>query len=113
SYTISDLQAEQLAAYASGQTALSPEARKAFEEIAAQRRALDDLDRKIAAVEEQRQVIFQDQARVRENLKSIGVKSDVQQKYLDKLNAQEDEVAKLDKQKQSLSEKRQAKLSAL
>jgi hypothetical protein len=113
SYNIGDLPVEQLTAYAAGQGGLSPEAQKLFEEVAGLRRALDETDRKMAAAEEERQVIFQDQARVRENLKSIGVKSDVQQKYLDKLNAQEDQVARLDKQKHDLSEQRRMQLSAL
>jgi hypothetical protein len=113
SYSIDTLSAEQLDAYAGGYGNLKPETRQQFEDIAALRRALDEFDQKIAAVEEQRQVIFQDQGRVRENLKSLGVKSEVQQKYLDKLNAQEDQVAQLDRQKQALSEQRREKLEAL
>lgn len=113
SYGIDSMPTDQLMAYASGRGSLSPDVRKAFEAIAKLRRSVDAIDRKIAAVDEQRAVIFQDQERVRENLKSLGVKSDVQQKYLDKLNAQEDQVARLDKQKQELSEQRQEALSDL
>ncbi|MCE9506904.1 MAG: DUF4139 domain-containing protein [Alphaproteobacteria bacterium] len=113
SYSIDTLSAEQLDAYAGGYGSLKPETRKQFEDIAVLRRELDETDQKISAVEEQRQAIFQDQGRVRENLKSLGVKSEVQQKYLDKLNAQEDQVAQLDKQKQALSEQRREKLEAL
>jgi hypothetical protein len=113
SYSVDTLSAEQLDAYAGGYGNLAPETRKQFESIAVLRRELDGIDQKISAVEEQRQAIFQDQGRVRENLKSLGVKSEVQQKYLDKLNAQEDQVAQLDKQKQALSEQRRDKLTAL
>ncbi|MBI3441460.1 MAG: DUF4139 domain-containing protein [Proteobacteria bacterium] len=109
SYGINGMPADQLMAYATGRGNLEPAVRKSFESIAALRRALDQIDQKIAAVEEQRRALFQDQERVRENLKSLTVKSDVQQKYLDKLNTQEDQVARLDKEKQELSEQRRAK----
>jgi hypothetical protein len=37
------------------------------------------------------------------------VKSEVQQKYLDKLNAQEDEVGKLEHEKDTLNQQKEAK----
>jgi len=106
SVSITDLSVEQLTAYAAEGSALEPAAKKAFAEISALRQALDDLDQKISAVDEQKENIFQDQERVRENLKSLTVKSAVQEKYLSKLNEQEDDVSKLDQQKQALSDQR-------
>ena len=112
SFSIMDMPLERLAAYASTGS-LSPAAQQAFAELAQLRQALDELDRKISAVDEKKQVLFSDQERVRENLKSLDSKSAVQQKYLDKLNVQEDEVSKLDQERQALSEQRQAKATEL
>jgi len=112
-YSIDGLPTEQLTAYATGRGNLNPAVRAAFEGLAVLRRAMDDIDRKIAAVEGRRQAIFNDQERVRENLKSLNVKSDVQQKYLDKLNAQEDQVARLDKEIEALHDQQQEKLAEL
>ncbi|MBU6476012.1 MAG: hypothetical protein KGQ70_08605, partial [Alphaproteobacteria bacterium] len=113
SYSISDMPADRLMAYASGNGALSSSARKAFAEIAGLRRALDDFDQKIAAAKSDRQTIFQDQARIRENLKSLTGKSAVQQRYLDELNVQEDSISKLTRRIQDLSSQRQAKQDEL
>ena len=113
SYSIVDMPVDQLLAYASTRGTLTPAVRKAFTELADLRRALDETDQKIADVDEKKENIFQDQERVRENLKSLNTKSEVQQKYLDKLNVQEDQVSKLDQQKQALTDQRLAKLSEL
>jgi hypothetical protein len=113
SYSIGDLSAEQLVSYATNRGSLEPEVRKAFESLAAMRRAVDALDQKIAAIDAKKENIFQDQERVRENLKSLNVKSEVQQKYLDKLNAQEDQVSKLDQEKQKLMDEREAREAEL
>ena len=113
SYSIENLPVEQLTAYATGRGTLSADVRKTFAELAELRRAVDAFDQKLATVEEQRETLFQDQERVRENLKSLNGKSEVQQKYLDKLNAQEDKVGRLDQQKEALSEQRQGKFAEL
>jgi hypothetical protein len=112
-YGIGDLSVEQLVSYATDHGTLDPEVRKAFESLAALRRAVDELDQRISAIDEKKENIFQDQQRVRENLKSLNVKSEVQQKYLDKLNAQEDLVSKLDQEKQKLTDEREAREAAL
>jgi hypothetical protein len=113
SYSIIDLGTEQLMSYASGHGKLSPETRKVFNELAELRHAVDQIDQKIALLEQQRQVIFQDQERVRQNLESLKVKSDVQKKYLDKLNDQEDMVVKIDKEKESLANERAKRQATL
>lgn len=112
-YGIDSLPVDQLMSYATTRGELRPEVRKAFAELAEIRRALDAIDQKIANVEEQRRILFEDQQRVRENLRSLNTKSAVQEKYLDKLNAQEDQVTRLDEEHQKLAEKRQVKLAEL
>jgi len=112
-YGIDSLPLDQLVSYATTRGELSPEVRKVFAELSEIRRALDEIDRKIANIEEQRRILFEDQQRVRENLRSLTTKSAVQEKYLDKLNEQEDQVTRLDEEHRKLLEKRQAKQAEL
>ncbi len=96
SYAITGFSTAQLVAYATDRGKLDGDARKAFARMAAVRRKMDDIDQQSRELERQRNVIFQDQQRVRENLKSLSGASDVQQRYLRKLNEQEDQISKLD-----------------
>jgi len=107
SYTIASFSTGQLAAYASDRGQLDSGARKAFARMAEVRRNMDDIDRKSAELERQRNTIFQDQQRVRENLRSLTGTSDVQQRYLRKLNEQEDQISQIDTQRDELAAKRQ------
>lgn len=107
SWGIDGMASDQLLAYAtSSGNNLDPETRKIFEGLAAMRREMDKTDQEIAALDQQRMIIFQDQERVRENLKALSGKSDVQQKYLDKLGEQEDQIAKIDAAREKLSNQR-------
>ncbi len=105
-YGIDGLPTSQLMAYATSQGKLSPAARKAFEELAKIRQEMDTIDQQIMQIDQQRQAIFEDQERVRENLQSLDSKSDVKDKYLNKLNQQEDQIASLDEKKRDLSVQR-------
>lgn len=107
SYTIASFSTGQLAAYASDRGQLDSGARKAFARMAEVRRNMDDIDRKAAELQRQRETIFQDQQRVRENLRSLTGTSDVQQRYLRKLNEQEDQISQIDTQRDELAAKRQ------
>ncbi len=113
SYGINSMSDDQLMAYASGNNGLSRATRKAFVEIAGLRRALDDINQKIDLVSSRRNEIFQDQARIRENLRSLTGKSAIRQKYLDELDAQETRINKLAQEKQDLVQQRQAKRAEL
>jgi len=107
SYTIASFSTPQLAAYATDRGQLDASTRKAFARMAEVRRNMDDIDRKSAELERQRSTIFQDQQRVRENLRSLTGTSDVQQRYLSKLNEQEDLISKIDAQRDEMAAKRQ------
>lgn len=107
SYTIANFSTGQLAAYASDRGQLDSGARKSFARMAEVRRNMDDIGRKSAELERQRNTIFQDQQRVRENLRSLTGTSDVQQRYLRKLNEQEDQISQIDTQRDELAAKRQ------
>ena len=113
SYSIINLSHKQLVAYASTRGKLDNNARRIFAKLASARAAIDEVDTKVREVERQKQSIFQDQNRVRENLRSLSGTSDIQQKYLRKLNEQEDEVTKLDVLREKLAAERVQRERAL
>src|SRR5690606_41080938 len=82
SYAIGNMSADMLLAYATKRGELDAGTRKVFGRLAQARREIDDIDQQIAEVTRRRQVIFQDQERVRDNLRSLSGTSDIQQKYL-------------------------------
>lgn len=116
SWGIVSLPTDQLLSYATSRGNLDAKTRQAFKKMADIRRDIDVLDQKISQLDYQRQVIFTDQDRVRENLKSLTSKSEIQEKYLEKLNKQEERIGKIDTDRETLSSQRdarQAELSAL
>lgn len=107
SYTIASFSTQQLVAYATSRGQIDAGARKAFARMADVRKSMDDIDRKAQELERQRNTIFEDQQRVRENLRSLSGTSDVQQRYLKKLNEQEDQIFKIDATRDQLAQQRQ------
>lgn len=113
SYAIIDMNAEALLGYAASSRRLDDKTRKVFEKVAAQRREVDAIDQNLRQLEQERQNVFQDQERIRLNLESLAEKSAVQQRYLEKLNQQEDRIVKIDAEKKDLSAQRVKKWQAL
>lgn len=113
SYSIINLSQAQLASYASTRGQLDKDARRIFAKLASARAAIDEVDTKVREIERQKQSIFRDQDRVRENLRSLSGTSDIQQKYLRKLNEQEDQVTKLDQMLEKLATERVQREQAL
>jgi len=113
SFGLDGMAASQLDVYAAAGGQLDEQTRHDFEKLAAKRREIDAIDQKSAQLDMQRGQIFSDQARVRENLKSLNGKSDVQQRYLEKLNTQEDQIGKIDADKQKLASDRSARMAEL
>lgn len=113
SYGISGMDVGTLLAYADGKGELDADTRKVFTKLADIRREMDAIDQQIYARENERQTIFSDQERVRQNLESLSGKSDLQQKYLSKMNEQEDRIVALDKEVQNLRRQREAKEAEL
>lgn len=109
SYGIDGMPTDQLMAYATSRGNLDPNTRKSFETIAAMRRAMDVIDQQVYALDAERQTIFDDQARVRENLKSMDGKSDIQKRYLEKLEEQEERIQIIDDEKKKLAAERSRK----
>ncbi|MDD9901301.1 MAG: DUF4139 domain-containing protein [Alphaproteobacteria bacterium] len=108
SYNITNLPLQQLIAYATSRGELSPAVRREFEKLAEVRRAIDSIDTQLRDLRQEKNTIFRDQERVRENLKSLSGKSDIQQKYLGKLSDQEDTITKLDTTIKTLTAQRAA-----
>jgi hypothetical protein len=113
SYAIVDMDADGLLNYAASSKRLDDKTRKVFEKLAAQRREIDVIDQGLQQLEQERQNVFQDQERIRHNLESLSGKSEVQEKYLDKLNQQEDRIVKIDAEKKDLSQQRAKKWQQL
>ncbi|HCK80773.1 MAG TPA: hypothetical protein PK880_08340 [Candidatus Competibacter sp.] len=85
---LTDLNAEQLMAYAAS-SELGPTLKQAFAKLGEWRGQTDALKREIDQAEEQRQALFKDQERLRENLTRAPANSDLAKRYLKKLDAQE------------------------
>lgn len=113
SYAITGFSTAQLVAYATDRGKLDGDARKAFARMAEVRKKMDNIDQQARELERQRNVIFQDQQRVRENLRSLSGTSEVQQRYLRKLNEQEDQISKLDAARDELANQRRQQEEAL
>ncbi len=92
--TLSELARPRLAFYAeTGE--LSPELRRAFARMAELRGAIDERARRLDHLGGARKRIFEEQERIRENLRRVPSNSDLQRRYLQKLDAQEDEVERI------------------
>jgi hypothetical protein len=91
---LADLWADQLQAYASSRD-LSQALRSAFERLATMRAELDRLRLRIEQIEGERADIYDDQARLRENLRRLSADSDLRQRYLAKMTEQEDWLDRL------------------
>lgn len=112
-YSIIGMSTSQMLVYAGTHGDLDKSTRKAFAQMAEIRKEMDTIDQSIREAERQRSTIFQDQERVRRNLQSLSGTSDIQQKYLRKLNEQEDQVSALDKERDRLAALRMKREEAL
>ncbi len=113
SYSLDTLNADYLLTFAGKRGQLDADARKQFETLAAKRREMEAIDIKINDLDQRRNQIFNDQERIRENLQSLTEKSEVKQKYLNKLNEQEDKIAGIDAEKEKLAADRLARQGEL
>ena len=113
SYSLDTLNADYLLTFAGRRGQLDAAARKQFETLAAKRREMEAIDIKINEIEQRRNQIFNDQERIRENLQSLTEKSEVKQRYLNKLNEQEDKIAGIDSEKETLVAQRLQKQQEL
>lgn len=92
SMQIMDLSYQQLHAYTTETYQLDQQTRGLFEEMARMRLAVDKIDKEIRQLDDDRQSISDDQQRIRENLRAVPNNSDIGQRYLKRLNNQEDKL---------------------
>jgi len=86
----------QLTALATRMGSVSDELRRTFEQLAERRSALEGIRIQVQELQRQRNVLFQDQQRVRENFRAIPSNSDLARRYLSQLESQEDQIQDLD-----------------
>ena len=105
-YEIQYLSSADFQGYASTRGNLTDKQRKVFEKLAGLRAVVDEIDLKIQQAENERQQIYNDQQRLRQNIESLDGKSDIKERYMDKLNEQEDSLEKIAKARAKLDAER-------
>jgi len=88
---ILDLPVDRMQAYASARE-LSPEIRAAFERLAGLRAEVERHRSALARIDEDRNAIYQDQERLRDNLGRVPRDSDLYNRYLAKMSEEEDRL---------------------
>lgn len=77
---------------------IGKEIKDALARAATLKQALSDAERELAELQKESSEIKQGQARLRDNLKTVGSDSTLGKRYLSELSEQEDRIAKLDKE---------------
>ena len=115
---LTDLGADQIMAYAAS-SQLDEPLKQAFAKLGEARGQIDHLKKEIEQLEQQRQALFKDQERLRENLARVPANSDLGKRYLKTLDSQENTLeasnvslqsknAELEKLRQQFEQKVQA-----
>ena len=84
---------------------IKPEIRKSLEKIRELQSAVYSAQNDLAQLEQQRQQIFIDQERLRENLKTVATNNELGKRYLKELNDQEDTLAKLKRDQDAITQR--------
>ena len=93
-YSLADMDISQIGYYADGPA--SRTVKKALEKVAAMRGELVEAQRKMANLEQRKAKIAEDQTRIRADLKSASSSSKLHDRYLRKMEAQEDEIDRIE-----------------
>ena len=107
-----DLGLDVVLAYASNDN-LTPAQRAAFTRMAEYKRAIDAFDRQIETEGEARDRVFEDQERIRENIKAVPAGSDLQARYLRSMGQLEDQADSRKKAIDRLQQQRAAEQQKL
>ncbi len=100
---LTNLRTPQLVQYAANGE-LDPALRAAFGELARLSRAVDDAERRLERLGEARGQIHQEQERIRGNLSRVPRDTDLHKRYLAKLDAQEDRLEALARERERAEE---------
>ncbi len=109
-YALTNITPEQIALWVR-QKSIDPEIERALGRIIAQKNQIDELTKKIAELDRQIEEIFRDQSRVRENLGRLGrtpEEANLRQRYIDQLEAQENQLGTLRAERTRLDDQRAA-----
>ncbi|MGV3707307.1 MAG: hypothetical protein ACO1Q7_00590 [Gemmatimonas sp.] len=87
--------------------------RSALEKVVAAKQRLSNIERQIAESSKQTSEITAEQARLRENMKTVDPKSDYYKRLLQKLNDQESQLEKLSRERADLLSQRDAQRTEL
>jgi len=114
-YTLTDLTANQIALFVS-QKSINTTIEAALGKILAQQKVISDLDEQKEAHEAQTMKIFDDQQRLRENMKALKGSADEKallQRYTKQLNDQEDRLEVLQKESEKIESQHEQAEAAL
>jgi hypothetical protein len=109
-YTIAKINSEQLAVFVRAKTIPSP-VREAIERVIRQQDVVAELKAKASQLEEESEKIFDDQQRLRENLKALKGSAEEKalvQRYTRQLDGQENRLEELKKERKELEAKTEA-----
>lgn len=84
---------------------LKPEVRKALEKLRSLQNEVFSAQNEISTIQTQRESIFEDQERLRENLKTVATNNDLGKRYLKELNDQEDALARMKKEEDAAQQR--------
>lgn len=109
---LAQLSGQQLVSYAENGE-LDPKLREAIAKIGDLRHAIEQLDRRLAQLNQDRERLFQEQKRIRDNMARVPKDSDIYRRYLTKLDSQEDALETLLSELNTTQEERNAAQDAL
>lgn len=107
-----DIDLDTVLAYASNEN-LTPAQRAAFTRMGEMKRKIQDIDAQIEAEGQARDRLFEDQERIRENIKAVPTGSELQQRYLREMGKLEDEAGTHKRNIDRLTRERTAQQQAL
>ena len=109
-YALRNVTPEQITLWVQQRT-IDAEIEKALQRIIAKKNQLDELNKRIAALEKEQQEIFTDQQRVRENLRRLGrtpEEANLRLRYIRQLEQQENRLGALRAERARLQDRRAA-----
>ncbi|TNE25126.1 MAG: DUF4139 domain-containing protein [Alphaproteobacteria bacterium] len=112
---IANLSAGQLSSYAAGRGKLDKKTRAVFAKLAEMRASLHNEQEEVNNLNRKRQEAFQNQTRLRENIRSLSGNPSAQKRYLERLDDEENLLEDLEKRIESATElmrKKQAEMDA-
>ncbi len=109
-YALQNVTPEQIALWVR-QRAIDQEIERALQRIMAKKNEINQLNQRIAALNNEQQEIFRDQERVRENLRRLGrtpEEASLRQRYIRQLEEQENRLGSLRAERSRLEDQRAA-----